>query len=47
MNDVNKIEGNNVLMCSGRQIPISRTFASFFDKYIEYILNTGRSANVK
>ena len=45
MSDINKIQGNNVLMNSGKQIPISRTYTSFCDKYIEYILNTGRRAN--
>jgi len=47
MNDINKIQGNSVLMYSGKQIPISRTHADFCDKYIEYILNARRSANAE
>jgi len=45
MGDINKIQNNNVLMYSGKQIPISRTYAGFCDKYIEYIVNAGRRAN--
>jgi len=45
MNDINKIQNNNVLIYSGKQIPISRTYAGFCDKYIEYILSAGRRAN--
>jgi len=37
MDDINKIQDNSVLMYSGRQIPISRTYAGFCDKYIEYL----------
>ena len=47
MNDVNKIRDNSVLMYSGKQIPISRTYAGFCDKYIEYILATGGGINRK
>ena len=38
MNNISKIQGNNVLMYSGRQIPISRTYAGFSDKYIEHLI---------
>jgi len=38
MNNISKIQDNNVLMYSGKQIPISRTYAGFSDKYIEHLI---------
>ena len=43
MNDINRIVNNNVLMYSGRQIPISRTHTDFCDNYIEYLIKRGGS----
>jgi len=41
MNDIDKIKDRNVLMCSGKQLPISKTFAGFGDRYIEYLATWG------
>ncbi|MCL2233004.1 MAG: LytTR family DNA-binding domain-containing protein [Treponema sp.] len=41
MNDINRILDNIVLLNSGKQIPISRTYADFCDNYIEYLISRG------
>jgi len=38
MNDINKILGNTVLLYSGKQIPISKSYADFCDTYVEYLV---------
>ena len=42
MDDVYKIENNNVVMNSGKNIPITKTYAEFYDKYSRYILGGDR-----
>jgi len=37
MNDTAIVQGNSMVMHSGRRIPISRTYAGFRDEYIEYL----------
>ena len=46
MDNVYKIQGNNVVMKSGnkfpgKNIPITRSYADFYDRYVEYILYIG------
>jgi len=42
MNNIDKILDNTVLMYSGKQIPISRMYTNFCEKYIEYLTDGGR-----
>jgi len=38
MNEIDKILSNTVLLYSGKQLPISKTYAGFCDAYIEYLV---------
>jgi len=38
MDGINKIMGNTLILYSGKQIPISKTYADFCDNYIEYLI---------
>ena len=38
MDEINKIQDNSVLMCSGKRISISRTYVDFCNKYATYLI---------